>query len=62
MVAESSCVSVTFSIRKLVQGALSTIDQSINEEVKQYWLQHQPWDTPLMSGLQLDFMLQVTTP
>lgn len=45
-VAEPSYDLVTppsfFAICKPVQGALSTIDQSINEESKQYWLWYQP--------------------
>lgn len=35
--------------------------QLINEVVKQYWPKDQPQGKPLEAGLQLDFMLLITT-
>ncbi|KAK4810833.1 hypothetical protein QYF61_008805 [Mycteria americana] len=50
-------------ISKLAEGTLCLIIQIINEDVEhdrtQYWGQY--WGTPLVTGLQLDFMPLITT-
>ena len=48
-------------ICKYAKGALYSIIQIINEEVKQYWPQYWPLSTPLAISLQLDFVSLITS-